>query len=99
MIENNEQLFSKIQKLVEAWCDRRCLIALRQILPGYPLTSPLTDGWGELLIALKNVSAFARYTNSKPVNKNCWKTAFGRSTRQFTTIGSEGGWNLMIGTH
>jgi hypothetical protein len=61
MIENNEQLFSKIQKLVEAWCDRRCLIALRQILPGYPLTSPLTDGWGELLIALKNVSAFARH--------------------------------------
>jgi hypothetical protein len=60
MIENNEQLFASIQKLVEAWCDRHCLGALRRILPGYPLTSPLTDGWGELLIALQNVRAFAR---------------------------------------
>ena len=61
MIENNEQLFASIQKLVEAWCDRHCLGALRRILPGYPLTSPLTDGWGELLIALQNVRAFARH--------------------------------------
>jgi hypothetical protein len=60
MIENNEQLFASIQKLVEAWCDRHCLGALRRILPGYPPTSPLTDGWGELLIALQNVRAFAR---------------------------------------
>jgi hypothetical protein len=60
MIENNEQLFASIQKLVEAWCDRHCLGALRRILPGYPLTSPLTDGWGDLLIALQNVRAFAR---------------------------------------
>ena len=60
MIENNEQLFASIQKLVEAWCDRHCLGALRRILPGYPLSSPLTDGWGDLLIALQNVRAFAR---------------------------------------
>jgi len=60
MIENNEQLFASIQKLVEAWCDRHCLGALRRILPGYPLVSPLGDGWGELLIALQNVRAFAR---------------------------------------
>lgn len=45
---------------MEAWCDRRCLRALRAILRGYPLTSPLTDGWGELLIALQDVRAFAR---------------------------------------
>ena len=44
MIENNEQLFASIQKLVEAWCDRHCLGALRRILPGYPLVSPLGDG-------------------------------------------------------
>jgi hypothetical protein len=59
MIENNEQLFASIQKLVEAWCDRHCLGALRRILPGYPLSSPLTDGWGDLLTALQNVRAFA----------------------------------------
>jgi len=58
-MEDNKQLFSSIQGLVEALCDRRCLRALRNILPGYPLVSPLGDGWGELLIALQNVRAFA----------------------------------------
>jgi hypothetical protein len=61
MIENNEQLFASIQKLVEAWCDRHCLGALRSILLAYPLSSPFTDGWGELLIALQNVRALARH--------------------------------------
>ena len=60
MIEDNKQLFSSLQQLVEAWCDRRSLRALRNILRGYPLVSPLGDGWGELLIALQNVRAFAR---------------------------------------
>jgi hypothetical protein len=49
-----------LQTLVEGWCDRRNLRALRAILPGYPLSSPFTDGWGELLVALKNVRALAR---------------------------------------
>lgn len=60
VFRDNAQLFSSIQTLVEGWCDRRCFKALRAILPGYPLSSPLTDGWGDLLIALKNVRAFAR---------------------------------------
>jgi hypothetical protein len=59
-MDEREQLFQNIRGLVEAWCDRRCLRALRAILRGYPLTSPLTDGWGELLIALQDVRAFAR---------------------------------------
>ena len=60
MIDDNKQLFSSIQGLVEAWCDRRCLRALRNVLRGYPLVSPLTDGWGELLISLQDVRVFAR---------------------------------------
>jgi hypothetical protein len=60
MIEDNKKLFSSIQRLVEAWCDRRCLRALRYILHGYPLASPHGDGWGELLLALQGVRAFAR---------------------------------------
>src|SRR5262249_41693960 len=48
-----------VQFLVAGWCDRRCLKALRAILAGYPLTSPLTDGWGDLLRALQDVRAFA----------------------------------------
>ena len=46
--------------LVDAWCDRRCLRALRAILSGYPMASMLTDSWGELVRALEEVRAFAR---------------------------------------
>ena len=60
MEQKTDHLFATLQRLVEAWCDRRCLRALRAILRGYPLTSPLTDGWAELLTALQDVRAFAR---------------------------------------
>jgi hypothetical protein len=57
---DNADLFNAVQTLVEDWCDRRCLKALSWILRGYPLTSPLGDGWGDLLVALQNVRAFAQ---------------------------------------
>jgi len=60
LITDSAALFSTLQSLVESWCDRRCLKALRAVLRGYPLSSPFTDGWGELLIALQDVRAFAR---------------------------------------
>jgi hypothetical protein len=60
MIENSSQFFSVLQSLIDAWCDRRCLGALRRILAAYPMVSGLTDEWGELAIALENVRAFAR---------------------------------------
>lgn len=53
------ELQEDIGTLVDAWCDRRSLSALREILAGYPLSSPLTDSWGELLSALQGVRAFA----------------------------------------
>ena len=57
---DNAHLFNTIQALVEGWCDRRCLKALRAILRGYPISSPFTDGWGDLLTALQDVRAFAQ---------------------------------------
>jgi hypothetical protein len=51
---------AEIEKLIGAWCDRRALRALREILAGWPLTSGLTDDWGNLLAALERVRAFAR---------------------------------------
>jgi len=54
------ELQQDVGKLVDAWCDRRSLRALREILAAYPLVSPLTDGWAELLKALEGVRAFAR---------------------------------------
>ena len=60
MEQNTDHLFATLQNLVEGWCDRRCLRALKAILRGYPLTSPSTDGWRELLTALQDVRAFAQ---------------------------------------
>ena len=57
---DSAELFNAIQTLVEGWCDRRCLNALSRILRGYPLSSPLGDGWGNLLLALQDVRAFAQ---------------------------------------
>ena len=54
------ELHQDVGKLVDAWCDRRSLRARREILAGFPLVSPLTDGWAELLNALESVRAFAR---------------------------------------
>jgi hypothetical protein len=55
-----DQLFDTIRLLINAWCNRRCLRALRAILAGYPMTTQLSEGWGELLRALLDVQAFAR---------------------------------------
>jgi hypothetical protein len=54
-----EELCADVERLVFAWCDRRCFRALRAILQGWPLTSGLTDDWGALLDALERVRAFA----------------------------------------
>ncbi|MGB7023617.1 MAG: hypothetical protein WBD73_07440 [Candidatus Acidiferrales bacterium] len=59
-MKDNEELFRTIRGLVDAWCNRRCLVALRLILQGYPFSSPLGDGWGQLLVALQEVRASAR---------------------------------------
>ena len=57
---SNGNALEVIHGLVESWCDRRCLRALRAVLQGYPLVSLLGDGRGELRLALENVRAFAR---------------------------------------
>ncbi len=54
------KIIEEVERLVGAWCDRRSLRALRAILSGWPLTSGLTDDWGNLLDALEKVRAFAR---------------------------------------
>lgn len=57
---DDQQLLPTLRSLIEAWCDRRALGALRFILRGYPLGNSLTDGFADLMIALKDVRAFAR---------------------------------------
>ena len=42
---NSEEVLTSVRSLVYGWCDRRNLTPWAYP-PGYPLTSPLTDGWG-----------------------------------------------------
>jgi type VI protein secretion system component VasF len=54
---DSKTLFNSLDALLDAWCERRALAPLRILLPAYPLTNPLTDGWGELLQALYDLRA------------------------------------------
>jgi len=49
-----------LRQLADGWCERRALRALSQFLPGYFALNGLTDGWGELESALKDVLVFAK---------------------------------------
>jgi hypothetical protein len=57
--ESNAELFNGVRRLVETWCDRRAYRALREVLQGWPLANPLTDGWADFGDALKAVRAHA----------------------------------------
>lgn len=59
-IRSTADLAAAIDTLVDAWCDRRALGALRQILGGWPSPVRLTDDWAELRKALRNVLGVAR---------------------------------------
>lgn len=59
MTESAESFHESLAALVDGWCERRCLPALRHILRGYPLSSGLTDDWANLLNALEEVRALA----------------------------------------
>jgi hypothetical protein len=45
----------QINELVDRWCDRRDLWALRRILSGWPRVSGLTDEWAQLMEALRSL--------------------------------------------
>lgn len=51
----------EVARLVDAWCERRCLRALREMLAGMPVASGLTDEWEQVREALVAVRAFAAY--------------------------------------
>lgn len=51
----NSEIFSKVDKLLDNWCERRALKPLRFVLRSYPLCSGLTDEWGALLDSLKDI--------------------------------------------
>ena len=46
MSNTTNNIFPKIDKLIDDWCESRRLKPLRFILRSYPLCSGLTDEWG-----------------------------------------------------
>jgi len=60
-IATSAGFIAALRSLIDTWCDRRCLKALSRILPAYMGFNGLTEGWGDLYDALRNVRAFARW--------------------------------------
>jgi hypothetical protein len=56
----SDDIHRDLRQLADGWCGRRALRALSQFLPGYFALNGLTDGWGELETALKDVLVFAK---------------------------------------
>ncbi len=58
--QTSDEFFAALRSLIDGWCDRRALPVLAAILPAFVSFNGMTDSWGELLFALKNVTAFHR---------------------------------------
>jgi hypothetical protein len=53
----DEDFFAVIRSLIDVWCDRRALRPLSDLLPSYTSFNGMTDGWGELYRALRDIVA------------------------------------------
>jgi hypothetical protein len=53
VFRSNEEFFTALRTLIDRLCDERRLKPPARILPGYLAFNGLTDGWHELIDALK----------------------------------------------
>ena len=56
----NDEFLRDLKELADGWCERRALRPLLHYLPGYFALNGLTDGFGALETALKDVLVFAK---------------------------------------
>ena len=66
---SNDEFLTALRRLIYKWCDERRLDALCRLLPGYFAFNGMTDGWGELVVALKSV----RGLGAKSFNQTDWE--------------------------
>ena len=57
MDATSPDLIRDMSKLIDAWCDRRELRGLALFLPAWLANNGLTDGWVDVLQALRAVRA------------------------------------------
>jgi hypothetical protein len=53
----NQEFLDALKGLIDGWCERRSLGPLARVLSPYLSFNGMTDGWGELAIALKSIRA------------------------------------------
>jgi len=49
------KVLPKLNRLIDVWCERRCLKPLCYILRDYPLYMELTEEWKSILESLKEI--------------------------------------------
>lgn len=49
------KVLPKLNRLIDSWCERRCLQPLCYILRAYPLYIELTEEWKSILESLKEI--------------------------------------------
>jgi hypothetical protein len=57
MADDDCDVLTEVSNLIDAWCDRRALLPLARLLPAWLANNRMTDGWGEVLDALRTVRA------------------------------------------
>lgn len=55
--EDEHPVNGPLEQLIGAWCERRDLRPLATVLPAYTSNNGLTDGWGDLMEALRTLRA------------------------------------------
>jgi hypothetical protein len=50
-------VLNEVSRLIDAWCDRRELKLLATLLPSWLSNNGLTDGWADVLDALRALRA------------------------------------------
>ena len=78
--KSHEEYLDALRTLIERWCDLRRLDPLSRILPGYLALNGLTDGWAELLDALKSARALG-YESYDPADWDCLNDLIHRTDR------------------
>ena len=51
----SSRLFTLLDQLIDAWCERRALGPLSVLLPAYPPAPLHTDQWAALFAAIRNL--------------------------------------------
>jgi hypothetical protein len=65
MASETPDVLADVSTLIDAWCDRRELRPLAQLLPAWLANNGLTDGWAGVLDALTTIRADGRLPDNE----------------------------------